>query len=81
MDELNHQIQNDVAQLRDELPNPDRRRYTIMAKRDHIRVKYDDDAGDLVYNNHLLEGLDELGYRHAGTNFGGRTNVYEPRDE
>lgn len=80
MDQLNAEIQNDVARIRSELASPADRRYCVMAKRDHIRVKYDRDAGDLCAYSEVLDRLDELGYKHSGTNFGGRVSVYEPRD-
>lgn len=74
----NQQQLDDVAAMRERLPYPEDRRFALMAKRDDIRVVYDDDVE--LTNAQIFDLMDEFDYRMAGANFRSKTLVFEPRD-
>lgn len=74
MNALNERILADVSDLRDVAPIPEERNYTLLARAEHIRVKFDDGvsfAFTTIYGD-----IESRGYHFVGINFESKEVVF-----
>lgn len=60
----NADLHADAAEIRDEIPAPEDRDYTLMVRSDHLRVALD--SSDLTRATDLFRALDDRGFRCVG---------------
>ena len=75
----NQQILDDVQAIRNDIAAPHRRRYTLQAKSDHIRLKHDDDVS-LTFTAPIKK-IRERGYVFEGANFSSKALLFVPEGE
>jgi len=64
----NQEILDHVEELREAVRPPEKRRYSIVARDDHLRINYDEGVS-LAPMSDLAPALRRLGYRLDGGNF------------